>query len=135
MPGKEQTMESKNDDWTPDEEEGFFRRMIGWPALDNTGHRVGVVDAEFEDHAGHPDLLGVRVGTMGFSRMHVVPAQFCEIDEHERLIRLPFVAWVVENAPAFDADFEFTEEAEKHVYEYYRKEGFPIEDYGLRERT
>jgi len=108
-----------------------FRELIGYEVLDKDGKRIGIVDAIWEDQNGHPAFMGVRPGTWGMSRMHAIPMPFADIDEDDLEVILPFESKVVQEAPAFDDDFEVTDASETRINEYYRDLGYSVEDFVL----
>ena len=105
-----------------------FRELVGYAVLDLDGRKMGVIDAVWVDQDGHPAFLGIRIGTLGLSRLRAVPLPLADIDEPREAIKLPFSARMLVDAPAFDGDFEFLDEDERGVYAYFKGLGDSIAD-------
>ena len=54
-----------------------------------------------------------------FGHNHVVPAEKAELDESENLVRLPYTAMFIKEAPSISADAEISEAEEANIYQYY----------------
>jgi hypothetical protein len=97
-----------------------YRELVGYKVFDRNGRKMGVADAIWEDQEGHPAFVGVRIGTLGLSRMRAVPLPLADIDEDRQSVGLPIDGRFLVDAPAFDGDFEFNDVAERGVYDYFK---------------
>jgi uncharacterized protein (TIGR02271 family) len=101
-----------------------LENLIDFTVVDRAEQKIGTVDAVWQDHTGRPAFLGVRTGWLGLGKIHVLPAQFAEISEDSRKIRLPFGEDVLKQAPSFESQREIDRSAEEEIASYYRPYGF-----------
>jgi uncharacterized protein (TIGR02271 family) len=98
---------------------GNYERISGYEIQDSAGNKIGSVHNIWIDHTGQPAFLGVKTGWLGLGRNHVVPVHTAQVNDRQRLVRLPFSEDQIKNAPAFDAEAELSREDEQQVYRYY----------------
>jgi uncharacterized protein (TIGR02271 family) len=111
-------------------------RFIDYTVVDLRGDKIGTIDAVWEDHTGQPAYLAIRTGWLGLGKAHVVPAHSAEVSETRQIIRLPYDADAVKDAPSFDSNADITRESERTVADYYRRYGYqPRTEEWPEERT
>jgi len=93
-------------------------RYVGYDVVDRNGNNIGTLDCIWADHTGEPAFVGVRTGWF-MGKTHVVPAESVEVSEHGQRLRLPYSEEKVKDAPAYDADYDMTEEKEDEIYNFY----------------
>ena len=64
-------------------------RLVDYAVVDKNNNKVGTVDAIWQDTSGQPEYLAVRTGWLGLGKAHVVPAQFADVNDRSKRIRLP----------------------------------------------
>jgi uncharacterized protein (TIGR02271 family) len=110
-----------------------LERLIGNEVYDKNDAKVGIVESVWEDRTGQPAFLGIRTGWLGLGRIHVVPAHYATMSEKKRRIKLPFDEAVIKGAPEFTSEYEFSDEGESRLYEYYRGQGMDTSFYDREE--
>ncbi|MDB5105807.1 MAG: hypothetical protein JWP91_3496 [Fibrobacteres bacterium] len=106
-----------------------YERLLGYDVEDKDGNKIGSVKTVWEDHTGQPAFLGISTGWLGLGKIHVVPAHYATYTERGKRIRIPFNEDVIKSAPEFESDYDFTEEGESRLYEYYRGKGMDTSFY------
>ena len=97
---------------------GNHERLIGCAVHDETGRKIGDVHNLWADETGQLSFIGVKTGWI-FGKNHVVPVHTSQVNERQRIIRLPFSEEKIKNAPTFDADRDLSDSAENEIYRYY----------------
>lgn len=98
---------------------GDLGRFIDYTVVDLEGHKIGTVDAVWEDHTGQPSYLAIRTGWLGLGKAHVVPAHTAQVSEIHRKIRLPYSSDQVKSAPTFDSQDDITAESEYTISSHF----------------
>jgi len=113
-------------------------QFVGYDVVDRNGNSIGTLDCIWADHTGEPAFVGVRTGWF-LGKTHVVPAESVEVSEQGHRLRLPYSDEKVKNAPAYDADYDMTDEKEREIYAYYgltnRSSGFATGSTGMSGST
>ncbi len=96
-----------------------LEQLIDYQVVDQNGDEIGSLHSLWsEPDTGAVEFLGVKTGWL-FGHNHVVPAEKAELDESENLVRLPYTAMFVKEAPSISADAEISEAEEANIYQYY----------------
>ncbi len=96
-----------------------LEQLIDYQVVDQNGDEIGTLHSLWsEPDTGAVEFLGVKTGWL-FGHNHVVPAEKAELDESENLVRLPYTAMFVKEAPSMSADAEISEAEEANIYQYY----------------
>jgi len=66
-----------------------------------------------------PAFLGVKTGWLGLGRTHVVPVHTAQVNDRQKIVRLPFTEDRIKNAPSFDADAGLSMTDEEQISRYY----------------
>src|SRR5207237_511126 len=98
---------------------GNHERLVGYEVQDSLGNKIGTVHNLWIDQTGQPAFLGVKTGWLGMGKNHVVPVHTGQVNERQRVIRVPFSADKIKNAPSFDADAELNVGDQEQVDRYY----------------
>jgi len=93
-------------------------RFIGHRVVDRTGEQVGTLECLWSDPEGEPAFLGVKTGWL-VGRTHVVPAEAAEVSESSRVIRLPYEASRIKEAPSYEGETQLDETTEREVRRFY----------------
>jgi uncharacterized protein (TIGR02271 family) len=97
---------------------GNYERIIDYDVHDQAGNKIGSVHNFWVDPSGQPAFLGVKTGWI-FGKNHVVPVHTAQVNDRQRIVRLPFSEDKIKNAPSFDADSELSERNIEEIYRYY----------------
>jgi len=100
------------------EENRDLGKYIGYDVIDRQSLKIGTLEALWSDHTGEPAFIGVKTGWI-FGKTHVVPANNVQVNERERVLRIPYDKDKVKDAPSYDADSEMDERREAEIYQYY----------------
>ncbi len=96
-----------------------LEQLIDYPVVDQNGDEIGTLHSMWsEPDTGSVEFLGVKTGWL-FGHNHVVPAEKAELDEAGNLVRLPYTAMFIKEAPSISADAEISEAEEASIYQYY----------------
>ena len=96
-----------------------LEQLIDYQVVDQNGDEIGSLHSLWsEPDTGAVEFLGVKTGWL-FGHNHVVPAEKAELDETENVVRLPYTAMFVKEAPSISADAEISEAEEADIYRYY----------------
>lgn len=96
-----------------------LEQLIDYQVVDQNGDEIGSLHSLWsEPDTGAVEFLGVKTGWL-FGHNHVVPAEKAELDESENLVRLPYTAMFIKEAPSISADSEISEAEEANIYQYY----------------
>jgi uncharacterized protein (TIGR02271 family) len=95
-----------------------YSRLIDFDVRDVEDRKVGVVHNLWIDEQGQPVFLGVKTGWL-FGKNHVVPVHTAQVNNSQRVIRLPFTEDTIKNAPSHDADAEIADAEVQRIFEYY----------------
>lgn len=96
-----------------------LEQLIDYQVVDQNGDEIGSLHSLWsEPDTGAVEFLGVKTGWL-FGHNHVVPAEKAELDEAENLVRLPYTAMFIKEAPSISADSEISEAEEANIYQYY----------------
>ena len=96
-----------------------LEQLIDYQVVDQNGDEIGSLHSLWsEPDTGAVEFLGVKTGWL-FGQNHVVPAEKAELDETESVVRLPYTAMFIKEAPAISADAEISEAEEASIYQYY----------------
>ena len=96
-----------------------LEQLIDYQVVDQNGDEIGSLHSLWsEPDTGAVEFLGVKTGWL-FGHNHVVPAEKAELDESENVVRLPYTAIFIKEAPSFSADSEISEAEEAGIYQYY----------------
>jgi stress response protein YsnF len=123
------TRTSENDVTTYDA--GQVTGWIGQPAYDTEGHKIGHVDAVYEDDDGSgPEWFAIKTGWFG-THITFVPVRGALVSEGRLVIR--WTKDIVRDAPRVEADGHLTHEEEMELYRYYGMEWSPAAEAAQRE--
>jgi uncharacterized protein (TIGR02271 family) len=104
-------------------EAGQVAGWIGQLAYDVEGHKIGHVEAVYEDDDGSgPEWFAVTTGWFG-SHITFVPVRGALVSEGRLVIR--WTKDIIRDAPRVDADGHLTPEQEMELYRYYGMEWSP----------
>ncbi len=96
-----------------------LEQLIDYQVVDQNGDEIGSLHSLWsEPDTGAVEFLGVKTGWL-FGHNHVVPAEKAELDESENVVRLPYTAMFIKEAPSISADSEISEAEEANIYQYY----------------
>ncbi len=96
-----------------------LEQLIDYQVVDQNGDEIGSLHSLWsEPDTGAVEFLGVKTGWL-FGHNHVVPAVKAELDETENVVRLPYTAMFIKEAPSISADAEISEAEEANIYQYY----------------
>ena len=96
-----------------------LEQLIDYQVVDQNGDEIGSLHSLWsEPDTGAVEFLGVKTGWL-FGHNHVVPAEKAELDESENVVRLPYTAMFIKEAPSMSADAEISEAEEASIYQYY----------------
>ena len=96
-----------------------LEQLIDYQVVDQNGDEIGTLHSLWsEPDTGAVEFLGVKTGWL-FGHNHVVPAEKAELDESENVVRLPYTAMFIKEAPSISADAEISEAEEANIYQYY----------------
>ena len=94
-------------------------QLFGYAVLDSAGTQVGPVARIWTDTAsGRLRFLGLTTGWIS-RQTHVIPAGDARIDDHDRSIRVGYLAATIRNAPCHSTDVPLTSDQERKVGAYY----------------
>lgn len=102
--------------------EANLDKVADYGVYDRNGEHVGKVNAIWTDHSGQPAFLGVRTSWF-MGKTHIVPAYGAHVNHQDEIIRLPYLADEVKNAPNYDPDAELNYDVEREIFGYYRQHG------------
>jgi len=95
-----------------------YERVIGYTVQDKAGRDVGKVHNLWIDDQGQPLFLGVKTGWL-FGKNHVVPISQADVNDHRRLIRLPFSEEQIKHAPTFEDNADIADYDQDRIFTYY----------------
>jgi sporulation protein YlmC with PRC-barrel domain len=96
-----------------------LEQMIDYKVVDQNGENIGTLHSLWSDPTtGGVEFLGVKTGWL-FGHNHVVPAEKAELDEANGVVRLPYTALFIKEAPSIPADSEISEMEEDNIYQFY----------------
>ncbi len=98
---------------------GNHERLAGYEVQDMESGKIGTVNNVWIDHTRQPAFLGVKTGWLGMGKNHVVPVHTAQVNDRQRVIRLPVSEEKIKNAPSFDADADLSSTDEEQIYAYY----------------
>jgi uncharacterized protein (TIGR02271 family) len=102
---------------------GQIGGWIGETAHDVDGHKIGRVEAIYEDDDGSgPEWFAISTGWFG-SRVSFVPVRGATFGDGKLFVR--WTKDIVRDAPHFDADEHLTPQDEAQLYSYYGMEWSP----------
>lgn len=101
--------------------------LQGMDVCDVNGDKIGEVEDTYTDPSGsYARYLAVKTGWFGNKR-HMIPVddvQTARDDDGERYLTVPYSKDVLENAPAYERDEEFTREHEQRTYAAYDRSAY-----------
>jgi hypothetical protein len=93
--------------------------QIGRKVVGESDEPVGTLDGIWLDPSTHRvEFVGVKANRL-FRRTHLVPARTVQLDEARGLIKVPYSASFIENAPEFNPDYELAEVEKQQITAYY----------------
>ena len=96
-----------------------LEQMIDYKVVDKDGDHIGSLHSLWSDpFTGTVEFLGVKTGWL-FGHNHVVPADKAELDEAENVVRIPYAADFIKEAPSMSAEAEISESEEEGIFRYY----------------
>lgn len=95
-----------------------YERIIGYTVQDSIGQDVGKVHNLWIDDTAQPLFLGVKTGWL-FGKNHVVPLGQTDVNDHRRVVRLPFTEDQIKNAPTFEENADIADYDQDRIFEYY----------------
>jgi PRC-barrel domain len=98
---------------------GNYERFIGYEVQSNDGSKIGTVHNLWTDETGRPAFLGVKTGWLGIGKNHVLPVHTGNVNDRQKIIRVPFTPDKIKEAPSFDADADLRSSEQDRVYGYY----------------
>lgn len=94
-------------------------QLFGYAIRDTAGATVGPVARVWTDSAsGRLEYLGLTTGRIR-RQTHVIPALDAHIDDHDRSIRVGYLAATIRTAPCHNTDVPLTSDQERKVGTYY----------------
>jgi len=97
--------------------------LEGYKVLDIGDEKIGVVEGSCEDRTGTTTFISVKTGWLGIGRSHFVPIRKADINESEKLIRVPFPRDMVKHSPDFKSKESLDANGEAKVVSYYGLHG------------
>jgi uncharacterized protein (TIGR02271 family) len=95
-----------------------LERIIGYTVHDAADDHVGKVQNLWIDDTGHPIFAGVKTGWL-FGKNHVVPLETAEINDHRKIVRVPFTSELLKKAPSIDEAAEISDAEQDSIRSYY----------------
>ena len=94
-------------------------QLFGYAILDDAGATAGPVARVWTDPAsGRLRYLGLTTGRIR-RQTHVIPARDVHIDDHDRSIRVGYLAATIRAAPSHNTDVPLTSDQERKVGTHY----------------
>ena len=93
--------------------------QIGRQVIGESDESVGTLSGVWLDPSTHRvEFVGVKAHRL-FRRTHLVPARTVQLDEDRGIIKVPYSASFVQNAPEFNPDCELAEVQKQQITAYY----------------
>jgi|SRR5579862_2913302 len=98
---------------------GNNERLVGYEVQDSSGNKIGTVHNLWIEYTGEPAFFGVKTGWLGMGKNHVVPVHTAQVNDRQRIVRLPFSEDKIKEAPVFDADLDLSDTNQQEIDRYY----------------
>lgn len=110
--------------------------IYDYVVLDRNGQRLGPITGFWIDPStGQPEFASVKTGWL-VGKQHIIPIRDAHFDYGSKMLRVPYDARVIKEAPGFGANHDLTPAEEERVYGHYRLErGFGRTDAAVADGT
>ncbi len=100
-----------------------YQDYLDFEIVDQNDRNLGTLYSMWSDQGtGRFEFLGFKTGWL-MGKNHIMPVTGVEVDEEKKIIRVPYTAEFLKDAPSFDATEGITEEQEASIRAHYKDAG------------